>query len=221
MSFVQPQRNPSRQAAGIGAAILFHIVLVWALVNGLAHKIVKAISAPIEAKIIEEIKPPAPPPKVIEMPPPPKFALPPPPAYTPPPEVQVQAPPAPPAITTTAVAPPAESPPVARAEAPKAPALPAPPVPAAPVSASVVCANYSKVMGDAAFPRAATRLGLEEGDALILFTLAANGEVRDVKALRASHPAFAQSSIRLVANFKCAGRGADVIVQVPFTYKSE
>lgn len=76
-------------------------------------------------------------------------------------------------------------------------------------------------MGEAAFPRAATRLGLEEGDALIQFTLGANGDIRDIKAIRASHTAFAENSIRLVSAFKCTGRGADVSVQVPFAYKSE
>ena len=205
MSFVQPQRNMARHSAGIAAAIVFHIVLVWALMNGLAHKVMQVINAPIETKIIEEVKPPPPPPKVIELPPPPKFAPPPPPAYAPPPEVQVQVTPPPqPAITTTTAAPPAETPPLA-----------------APVSAAVACSNYSNVMGQAAFPRAATRLGIEEGEALVQFTLGANGEIRDIKAVRASHPAFAENSIRLVSAFKCTGRGGDVTVQVPFAYKSE
>ena len=182
------------------------------------------ISAPIEATIIEEVKPPPPPPKVIELPPPPKFA-PPPPVYAPPPEVQVQVAPPPQATIsdTTAVAPTAPPPPAAaRAEAPApAPVAPKPAPAPAPVSASVACSNYSKVMGEAGFPRAATRLGLEEGDALIQFTLAANGDVKDVKVIRASHPSFAENSIRLVSAYKCAGRGSDVTVQVPFTYKSE
>ena len=222
MSFVQPQTSPARQSIGIGVAIVFHIVLIWALMNGLAHKVMTVINAPIETKIIEEVKPPPPPPpKVIELPPPPKFA-PPPPVYAPPPEVQVQVTPPPQATitATTAVAPTEPPPPAAvRVEAPPAPAA-AKPAPA-PVSAAVVCSNYSRVMGDAAFPRAATRLGLEEGDALIQFTLGVNGDIKDVKAIRASHPAFADNSIRLVGAFKCTGRGSDVTVQVPFAYKSE
>ena len=225
MSFVQPQANPARNSVGIGVAIVFHIVLIWALMNGLAHKVMAVINAPIETKIIEEVKPPPPPPppKVIELPPPPKFA-PPPPVYAPPPEVQVQVTPPPQAtITATTAVAPTEPPPLAavRVEAPAPPAPPAPKPAPAPVSASVVCSNYSRVMGDAAFPRAATRLGLEEGDALIQFTLGVNGDIKDVKAIRASHPAFAENSIRLVGNFKCTGRGSDVTVQVPFAYKSE
>ena len=218
MSFVQPQQNTARRTAGIGVAILFHIVLIWALMNGLARKVLQAVNAPIETRVIEEIKPPAPPPKTIELPPPPKFA-PPPPAFAPPPEVPVHAAaPATASITTTATVTPGE--PLRVAAAPVAEAPKAAPV-APPVSAAVACSNYSRVMGEAAFPRAAIRLGLDEGDALIQFTLTAGGEIRDVKAIRASHPAFAENSIRLVSAFKCTGRGTDVSVQVPFTYKSE
>ena len=92
MSFVQPQRSLARHSAGIAAAVVLHIVLVWALMNGLAHKVMQVINSPIETKIIEEVKPSPAPPKVIELPPPPKFALPPPTAYAPPPEVEVQVP---------------------------------------------------------------------------------------------------------------------------------
>jgi protein TonB len=89
------------------------------------------------------------------------------------------------------------------------------------MSASVACSNFNAVMGDAAFPREATRAGLEEGNALIQFTLDSNGEIKDVQTVRASHPAFEKNSIRLVSKYKCAGQGRDVLVQVPFAYKSE
>ena len=85
----------------------------------------------------------------------------------------------------------------------------------------MVCSNYTTVMGDAGFPREAARQGIEKGEALIQFTLTANGEVKDVKALRATHPIFARNSIRIVGEYKCQGQGRDVIVQVPFGYKLE
>ena len=226
MSFVQPEKNPSNYTAGIGVAIVFHVVLVWALMNGLGHKVMQVINAPIETRLVEEVKPPPPPPKVIEMPPPPKFT-PPPPAFVPPPEVQVQAPPPPqPTITATVAEPPPVIPPVApRVDAPAPPSPPPAPVVAAPappppISASVACSNYAQVMGGAVFPREATRAGLEEGNALIQFTLGPSGEVKDVKALTASHPAFARSSMRIVAEYKCAGHGRDIRVEVPFAYRS-
>lgn len=215
MSFVQPKTNPARLSTGVAVAIVFHIVLVWALMNGLASKVVKAITEPIETKIIEEIKPPPPPPKVIDLPPPPKFT-PPPLAFVPPPEIQIQTPaPVPPSMTAT-TAQPAANP------SPPAPSVEARPAPApTKITAAVACSNYSRVMGEATFPRAATRLGLEEGEALIQFTLTPAGEIRDIRAIKASHPSFAENSIRLVGALKCSGRGTDVQVQVPFAYKVE
>ena len=45
---------------------------------------------------------------------------------------------------------------------------------------------------------------------LIQFTLTAAGEIKDVKALRASHPIFARNSMRIVGEYKCQGQGRDV-----------
>jgi periplasmic protein TonB len=224
MDFSKRQADPRRHLIGITVVIAFHAFVVYALVTGLAKKVVEVVRAPIETKVIEEIKKPPPPPEIV-VPPPPKLEAPPPP-YIPPPEIQISAPP-PPAPTITATTPTPPPAPVVIAPAPPpvvvaAPAPPAPPPAApAPVSAGVVCSNYSTVMGDAGFPREAQRLGLEKGEALIQFTLTASGEVKDIKSLRASHPTFAKNSIRIVGEYKCAGQGRDVIVQVVFGYKLE
>jgi protein TonB len=76
-------------------------------------------------------------------------------------------------------------------------------------------------MGDAGFPREAQRAGLEEGSALIQFTLRASGEISDVKAVDASHAAFARGAMRIVGEYKCTGQGRDVVVQVPFKFRSD
>jgi len=76
-------------------------------------------------------------------------------------------------------------------------------------------------MGDVAYPREATKLGIERGDALVQFTLTAAGDVKDIRVVRASHPIFGRSSQRIVAEYKCQGQGRDVTVQVPFGYKLE
>ncbi len=83
------QKDSSRRLTGLVAVVAFHVVLVYALVHGLARKIVEVVRPPLETKIIEEIKPP--PPDKPPPPPPPRLAMPPPP-YIPPPEVQVQVP---------------------------------------------------------------------------------------------------------------------------------
>jgi periplasmic protein TonB len=216
MNFSQQQADPRRHFAGISFVIFFHAFIVYALVTGLAKKVVEVVRAPIETKVIEEIKKPPPPPEIV-VPPPPVLAAPPPP-FIPPPEVQIATPP-PVQQTITASTP---TPPAVVNITPVAPpAAPAPAAAPAPVSAAVVCSNFTAVMGDAAFPKEAIRQGIEKGEAVIQFTLGPNGEVKDIKTVRASHPIFARNSIRLVGEYKCQGQGRDVIVQQPFGYKLE
>ncbi len=220
MNFAQRQRDPRRHLAGITAVILFHGFIVYALVTGLAKKVVEVVRAPIETKVIEEVKKPPPPPEIV-VPPPPRLEAPPPP-FIPPPEVQIATPP-PPQPTITAVTPTPPPAPVVIAPAPPpVVAAPAPPPAApAPVSAAVVCPNYRVKMGDASFPREALRAGLEKGEVLMQFTLGPGGEVKNIKALRASHPIFARAATKIVEEYTCQGQGQDVLVQVPFSYKLE
>ncbi|HSW08548.1 MAG TPA: energy transducer TonB, partial [Aquabacterium sp.] len=95
MDYAQQQRNPGKHLTGFIVVVILHIILGWALLNGLARKIVEVVKGPIETKIIEEVKPPPPPPPE-NLPPPPKTA-PPPPSFVPPPEVQIANPPPAPA----------------------------------------------------------------------------------------------------------------------------
>jgi periplasmic protein TonB len=215
MNFSKQQADPRRHAVGFSFVVVLHVAVVYALVTGLAKKVVDVVRAPIETKVIEEIKKPPPPPELV-VPPPPRLEAPPPP-FIPPPEVQIQTPPpVQPTITATTPTPPTA--PMAIAPVAPVAAAPAPP---APMSAAVVCANYATVMGDAGFPREAVRLGLEKGEAIIQFTLGAAGDIRDVRAVRSTHPVFARNSIRIVGEYKCQGQGRDVLVQVPFGYKLE
>ena len=95
--FGNKQTHPVRRFGGIAIAIVLHLVLVWALVNGLATRVVQIVQQPIETRIIVPVKPPPPPPppkpveKVVSKP----RVAPPPPPFVPPPEVRVQAPPQP------------------------------------------------------------------------------------------------------------------------------
>jgi len=218
MQFGQQQSDNRRRAVGLGAVLLFHGLLIYALVTGLAKKVVDVVRAPIETKVIEEVKKPPPPPEVV-VPPPPKLEAPPPP-FIPPPEIQIATPPPPqPTITATTPTPPPAPVTITPAPPPVA-AAPAPPPPTT-ASASVVCSNYATVMGDVAYPRDAQRQGIERGEATIQFTLSATGELKDIKAVNASHQIFARNSIRIVSEYKCKGQGRDVIVTVPFSYKLE
>src|SRR2546422_4494470 len=100
MSYADP-RNPGRRLTSLVAVGVFHVVLIYALIHGLARKIVEVVRAPLETKIIEEIKRP-PPEQQPPPPPPPKLATPPPPLI-PPPAPHTHAP-VQPAPTITAVA---------------------------------------------------------------------------------------------------------------------
>ncbi len=102
MDFSRPADDPRRHAWGLGLVVLLHVLVIYALVNGLARQVVDVVRVPVVARLIEEVAPPPPPPS----PPPaavvaPVKRLPPPPAVVPPPEVAV-APPTPAAPTITA-----------------------------------------------------------------------------------------------------------------------
>ncbi len=216
MDYAQEQRNPTKHLVGFVVVILLHIALVYALVNGLARKIVEVVKKPLETQIIEEIKPPPPPPPV-SLPPPPKFVSPPPP-YIPPPEVQVNVPPPPNAIqTTTTVVP--TTPPVIAQVAP----APAPPAPAAPPAPSIrsACTNYATVLGDSAYPRDAVREGLERGEAVLRWTVTTAGEIKDVVVVSQTNRIFGRQAQILLRDVKCAGQGRDVVFELPFVFKRE
>src|SRR5216683_2801479 len=110
MSYAHPRASAQR-LTGLAVTVALHIVLIYALIHGLARQIVEAVRAPLETKIIEEIK--APPPDKAPPPPPPKLATPPPP-FIPPPEVNIQIPQTAPAptITVQTTTPPPPGPPV-------------------------------------------------------------------------------------------------------------
>ena len=179
MDFAEQQRNPGKHVVGFTVVLAFHLVLGWAILNGLAQRLVEVIKSPLETKIIEEVKPPPPPPPE-NLPPPPKFA-PPPPSFVPPPEVNVNQPPTPaPTITTTTVAPP-PTPVVVRPQAPPAP--PAPPAPAARTEPKLdfnVC--------DKPEYNAPARRSEAQGSVTVLYTMDTNGSISNAVVEKSAGP---------------------------------
>jgi periplasmic protein TonB len=215
MNYAQQQRDPTRHLIGITLVVLFHVVLGYALANGLAGKILKVIKDPLDVNLIQEIKPPPPPP-----PPPkeivkPKVVQPPPPAYVPPPEVAVDVP-RPVTVTTVAVPPP-PAPPVVVA--------PPPPVivkeePPAVVNVGVACPNHQEVRSNTEYPAQAQRLNLS-GNVMVEFTVDSSGSVKNVNIVKTSNKVFNNAAINAVAKFQCIGQNREVHVRVPFEFRSE
>jgi protein TonB len=190
VDYAQSQRNPGKHASGIALVILLHLVIGYALVTGLARKVVEVIKAPIETKIIEEIK--KPPPDVPPPPPPPKLAAPPPP-FIPPPEIQIQQPPPPPqaTITTQSTTPP-----------PPTPFVPSPPVQPAPVAQPPVRREYKAAYRvEPSFPPQAIRQGIS-GTVIAHVVVTPAGTVQEVRIVRSSNRIFDREVIRALSQWK-------------------
>jgi len=178
VDFAEQQRKPGKHLVAFSVVVVLHVLLGWAFVSGLARKVVEVVKAPIETKIIEEVKPPPPPPET-PLPPPPKIA-PPPPSFVPPPEVVVTPPPTPqPTITTTQTPPPVAPVTIAPPPAPAAP--PAPPSRPAGQPAQI----DMKTCEEPQFPAAALRAEAT-GVTKIRFTVDANGAVSKVDLERSA-----------------------------------
>ena len=81
MSYAQRQRATKSYVPSIGFVVFLHILIIYAMVSGLARKAVDVVQKPLETKLIaEQVKPP----EEAKPPPPPKMAPPPPPFIPPP-----------------------------------------------------------------------------------------------------------------------------------------
>ena len=181
VDYAQQQRSWGRHAPSIALVVALHIAVGYALVTGLARKVVEVIKAPLETKIIEEIKKPPPdtPP-----PPPPKLAAPPPP-FIPPPEINIQAPPAPaPTITTVTTVPPPPGPPAVIAP-------PAPPAPQPAVRREYKATSCPRPV----YPRALQREGVMGSVVAHVYVVPA-GTVSEVRIIRSTNRQFDREVIR-------------------------
>lgn len=146
----------------VGLAVVFglHLLLVWALVSGLARDVVKAVQEPLQVALIAEM------PKEVPPAPPPPEVVKPPEAYVPPPVVQ-RAPPVTPQKTIQQVQ---------TAEPPPVVAEPQPVLPRADPSHGNTQPPY---------PPASRRAG-EEGRVILMLYVDANGRVTDGRVDKSS-----------------------------------
>lgn len=196
------QQYSTKSIISIGATVLLHLVIGYALVTGLARDVINVITKPIETRIIEEIK--LPPPQV-KTPPPPKFVKPPP-AYAPPPEVQVNVQPQQNVIAAVSSAPPE-------------PYVPATPTPAV-AKVGLACPDSTRIRQSLEYPRQALQNNIS-GNVLVQFVVGTNGESKDFSLIRSAHPLLNRAALDAAHRFNCVGQGREVVVQVPFEFKVE
>ena len=92
---------------------------------------------------------------------------------------------------------------------------PAPPSPGKPP----LCRNYREVMSAATFPLEAIVARVESGEVVIEFTITADDQVINVRAISATHLAFASAAELLVSKLDCTSWGKEAKVRVPIQYK--
>ncbi len=194
MDYAQQQRSWGRHAPSILAVIALHIALGYALVTGLARRVVEVIKQPIETKIIEEVKKPPP---EVPPPPPPKLEVPPPP-FIPPPEINIELPKVtpPPTITTVTHTPPPPGPP------PKP--VPHPPVvaPPAPAPKPYIRREYhASYSVKPQYPSRALRRGVT-GHVVAWAHVSPSGTVTRVEIKESTNPVFNQSVIDALSQWK-------------------
>jgi len=213
LTVAQPVRpDGGSHGVGIVVVVAVHVLIGYALLSGLARKVVDAVREPVQVHLIETVKPPPPPP-----PEPPKRIVklaprlaPPPPAYVPPPQVVVAPTPAP---TITAVT---QTPPVA----PPAPALvaaPAPPARAEPVAIGLVCPTMVRPT----LPRRAEQEGI--GGSVRAQATIRGGKVVQVDILSSKPRGLFDASVRAaMLQYGCQSTGAgDVVATQNFEFKAD
>jgi protein TonB len=205
LNYAQQSRNPARHLTAISVVVLLHLIIGYALIYGLARKVVEIYQKPVEVAILADIPPP-----VVEQQTPP----PPPP---PPPKPR-------PVITPPKPKPPAPRPKIPVAVTPAPVTSIAPPTvasgPPRPVSVGVVCPNHLAVRSRVPYPPLALQQGLS-GEVLIEFTVGVAGDIGNVSVLKSSNAMFERAASGAVRGLHCVGQGQPVRVRVPFAFRVE
>ncbi len=196
MDFARQQRDPTRHLIGISVVVLLHVIVIYALLTGMARNAIEVIRKPLTATIVEEIKvppPPPPPPKKIEIPKTP----PPPEVYVPPPDIPVPEPPTAPVIAAVTATPPIAPPVIAP------PAPPAPPAPKPAVRKGITPIYRVEPV----YPREAIRAGITKGDVVARLNIDEKGLVTEVRIMESDPPrVFDREVMRALSQWKFAAK---------------
>lgn len=199
-------RTRGGHGRGLAIVVGLHVLIGWALLSGLATRVVDVVSKPLDVVIVTA-PPPPPPPKVEKLLDKPRPATLPPPVYVPPPEVVPPAPPPDTTIVATASEPTPPAPPVVAA--PPAPA-PAPPPAVVRQEVSLACPGYQSALATV-LEDAIERVGIA-GTVRTRLTVR-GGQVVDVAFLSGpkEYTKYVQAAVK---RMHCSAGGAEE-VQVP------
>jgi protein TonB len=196
------QTSSPRRFGGIAFVVLFHLALIYALLNGLGSAVVNVIRQPLQTQVLAPVKPPpeAPPP-----PPPPVIT--PPPAYIPPPLIQLAPPPAPSPIAQVTTAKPPAPVPVAR-----------PPV------AQAAGLDPNQTCNPPQYPDEAEQMG-ETGTSVLQFLIGTSGQVENARVATSSgHTELDQAALQALSacKFKPAlgadGQPQEAWTSIPYVW---
>jgi protein TonB len=173
MSYAERKQMSSNRTAALIVVALIHLALGYALVTGLAYRVMEKAAEDLKTFDVEEEPPPPeeippPPEKMPETPPPPQVAAPPPLVRTPVVASPVQATPNPPPFVPTPVARPAPP-------APPSPP-PAPPPPVRRVEPKSVTGSLQGLIRDSDYPNSALDRE-EQGTVGVSLTIGTDGRV--------------------------------------------
>lgn len=187
----------SRRGGFLVLLVLFHVLLYFGVKSGFAVKLIEAVTPPIVADIINEVKPEEPPP--------------------PPPEVQiVEVPPVsvPPVLVDIRIPEPPKAAIQVVTDRPPAP-TPAPPAPPAPVRQAVVQAFRVTDMPDPRDYYPSTSLQLEEeGVVKVNMCYGANGRVTETSVSESSgHARLDQAGVRLARQVRVSPEKIDGVAK--------
>jgi protein TonB len=208
MNYAATQRNTPQSVVGFLLVLVLHVLLFYALANGLGQRLMEAVSTPMQVTLIpEQVKPLPEPPRRIPLPP---KAVPPPPERVPPPEVKVATPSPPTETITVAVAP----------LPPKPVVINPPPAPRVRMGSEANCITPPPEELQRRYPRQAKRDGVS-GRVLLRLSVAPNGDVIDAVVREAQPPkVFDAVALDFVRRFKCSGKGNEAyFVDQEITFK--
>ena len=210
-NFARQQRDPTKHMIGIVFVVLIHVLVIYALMTGLARTVVDVIKKPLSATIIEELKAPPPPPpppkKIVEMP---KVQTPIE-TYVPPPDVPVAAAPTAPVISAVTATPLAE---------PHVIAPPAVVAPPAPPAKPAIRRGIVRLAGDdPVYPRQAIRAGIAKGQVLARVMIDEKGNVTEVIIVSAEPPRhFDKAVIDALQEWKFRAEGTKYVGEIEINF---